>query len=133
MAVSGGADAVCEIGTRLYCGRAVCVALSGPARADPGRLEDKGEALLIKHCERCHALRATGDSTHKEAPPFRQVVTRYPLDNLAEALAEGIVSGHKDMPEFVFAPSDIGGILAYLEKLKAETHGGNGAPKAAKP
>lgn len=122
-----------RLGHAFIAGALSALLYHGPARADPGRLEDKGEALLIKHCERCHALRATGDSTHKEAPPFRQVVTRYPLDNLAEALAEGIVSGHKDMPEFVFAPSDIGGILAYLEKLKAETHGGNGAPKAAKP
>ena len=122
-----------RLGNAVLAGALSIAVLHVPAKADPGRLEDKGEALLVKHCERCHAIRATGNSTHEQAPPFRQVVTRYPLDNLAEALAEGIVSGHQDMPEFVFAPSDISGILAYLERLKAETHGGTSAPDSVKP
>ena len=56
-------------------------------------------------------------SHHEEAPPFRVVVTRYPPEDLAEALAEGIVSGHPDMPEFVFQPDEIEAILAYLGTL----------------
>ena len=31
---------------------------------------------------------------------------RYPIEDLAESLAEGIVSGHPDMPIFVFSPQD---------------------------
>ena len=97
-----------------------------------GALPDKGEVLISKNCARCHATGASGESPHKAAPPFRQVVTRYPLENLAEALAEGIVSGHADMPEFVFPPDEIDAILAYLGKLKSETHSGpipqNGTP-----
>jgi hypothetical protein len=46
------------------------------------------------------------------------VVKRYPVEYLAEALAEGIVSGHPDMPEFVFQPDEINAILAYLDSLK---------------
>jgi mono/diheme cytochrome c family protein len=98
-----------------------------------GALSDKGEVLITKNCARCHAIGATGESTHKEAPPFRQVVTRYPLENLAEALAEGIVSGHADMPEFVFQPDEIDAILAYLGKLKSETHGAEGGAKSTSP
>jgi cytochrome c len=101
---------------------------AGPAFA--GGLSDKGEILITKNCARCHAIGATGESTHKEAPPFRQVVTRYPLENLAEALAEGIVSGHPDMPEFVFQPDEIDAILAFLGKLKTETHGTENGPKS---
>ncbi|MEQ1718377.1 MAG: cytochrome c [Hyphomicrobium sp.] len=86
----------------------------------------QGEALLTKNCARCHAIGATGESALDKAPPFRQVVTRYPLDNLAESLAEGIVSGHADMPEFVFQPDEIDAILAYLETLKADTSSGQG-------
>jgi hypothetical protein len=56
-------------------------------------------------------------SHHEEAPPFRVVVTRYPPEDLAESLAEGIVSGHPDMPEFVFEPPEIEAILAYLGSL----------------
>lgn len=87
----------------------------------------KGEALLTKNCARCHAIGVTGESPHEKAPPFRQIVTRYPLDNLAEALAEGIVSGHADMPEFVFEPGEINAILSYLEDVKSKTNGD--APK----
>jgi len=79
---------------------------------------DRGKAILQKKCARCHALRMTDQSHHPEAPPFRDVVKRYPVEYLAEALAEGIVSGHPDMPEFVFEPDEINAILAYLDSLK---------------
>ena len=106
---------------------AVAVMAAHTGAAADGR-SVKGEALLTKHCVRCHAIGMTGESQHEKAPPFRQVVTRYPIDNLAEALAEGIVSGHADMPEFVFEPGEIDAILAYLADVKAKTGGGE-APK----
>lgn len=77
----------------------------------------KGRAILEANCARCHAIGMEDQSHHEEAPPFRVVVTRYPPENLAEALAEGIVSGHPDMPEFVFQPNEIEAILAYLNTL----------------
>jgi cytochrome c len=77
----------------------------------------KGRAILEKNCHRCHAIGMEDSSHHEEAPPFRVVVTRYPPEDLAEALAEGIVSGHPDMPEFVFQPDEIEAILAYLGTL----------------
>ena len=46
----------------------------------------------------------TGNSPHRQAPPFRDVVERYPVEDLEELLAEGIVSGNPDMPEFTFEP-----------------------------
>lgn len=78
----------------------------------------KGQALLEENCARCHSVGAVGASPHKEAPPFRVVVSRYPPDNLAEALAEGLVSGHPDMPEFVFEADEVGAITAYLNSLE---------------
>ena len=81
----------------------------------------KGRELLQANCARCHAIGADDQSPHKEAPPFRVVVTRYRADNLAEALAEGLVSGHPDMPEFVFEPDDVGAITAYLDSLKPQS------------
>ena len=77
----------------------------------------KGRAIVEANCARCHAIGMDDTSHHEEAPPFRVVVTRYPPENLAEALAEGIVSGHPDMPEFVFQPPEIDAILAYLSTL----------------
>ena len=69
------------------------------------------------NCQRCHAIGKEDTSVHPKAPPFRVVVTRYPATNLAEALAEGIMSGHPDMPEFVFGPDEINAIVVYLDSL----------------
>lgn len=93
-------------------------ALATAATAETNPLIAKGQALLQANCARCHAIGADDTSTHKDAPPFRVVVTRYPPDNLAEALAEGLVSGHPDMPEFVFEPDEVVAITTYLESLK---------------
>jgi cytochrome c len=78
----------------------------------------RGEALVQRDCARCHAVGKTGASTHKEAPPFRTLGKRYPIESLEEALAEGIVSGHPDMPEFQFDPDDVGAIIAYLKSIQ---------------
>lgn len=77
----------------------------------------KGRDIVAAKCGRCHAIGAEGHSQHPQAPPFRDVVKRYRVENLAEALAEGIVSGHPDMPVFVFDPPEIEAILAYLDSL----------------
>ena len=96
----------------------LALSLATTARADEqGSDIAKGRDIVAAKCGRCHAIGATGDSTHAKAPPFRDVVKRYPVENLAEALAEGIVSGHPDMPVFVFEPPEIEAILAYLNSL----------------
>jgi mono/diheme cytochrome c family protein len=90
---------------------------SGAGAAEEGDIVARGHALMQANCARCHAIAADDTSTHKEAPPFRVVVTKYPPEDLAEALAEGISSGHPDMPEFVFEPDDVAAIIAYLSSL----------------
>ncbi len=94
-------------------------AASGPSVAQTDTVAS-GHALVEANCARCHAIGMDDTSKHAEAPPFRVVVTRYAPDNLAEALAEGISSGHPDMPEFVFEPAEIEAIIAYLGSLKPE-------------
>jgi mono/diheme cytochrome c family protein len=84
---------------------------------------DEGKAALETRCARCHAIGLTDVSAHKEAPPFREVVLRYPPENLAESLAEGIVSGHPDMPQFVLAPNEIANVIEYLSSLLPEKKG----------
>jgi mono/diheme cytochrome c family protein len=81
-------------------------------------LTDKGKVLVEKNCSRCHAIGKEGNSTHPEAPPFRTLSSRYPIDDLAESLAEGIVSGHPDMPIFVFSPTDVEAIIEYLKSIQ---------------
>jgi cytochrome c len=96
---------------------------------DKRALESRGEGVLTSNCSRCHAVGRSGNSTHPEAPLFRTLGQRYPIEVLAEALAEGLSSGHPDMPEFRFEIDDVDAILAYLESIQEK---GQGAPPAAK-
>lgn len=98
----------------------VAVLLPGAALAQNASISAKrGEALVKANCAECHAIARTGDSPNAKAPPFRTLGQRYKLDDLQEALAEGIVVGHggADMPHFVFDPPDIDDIIAYLKSI----------------
>jgi cytochrome c553 len=76
---------------------ALASALSlGQALAVEKDLTNKGKALVKENCSRCHAIGKDGNSPHPEAPPFRTLSSRYPIEDLSESLAEGIVSGHPD-------------------------------------
>ena len=81
-------------------------------------LTAKGEVLVSENCSICHAIGKEGDSPHPDAPPFRTLSSKYPVTDLAESLAEGIVSGHPDMPVFVFNPQDVAAIIEYLESIQ---------------
>jgi len=80
--------------------------------------EQRGRNLLHSHCSRCHAVDRTGTSPLQGAPPFRTLHQRYPVESLEEPLAEGIVTGHPEMPEFRFDPNQIGDIIGYLKSLQ---------------
>src|SRR5262245_7146831 len=88
--------------------------LASHARGAEKSLVNRGELLVRQNCARCHAIGKEGDSPHPQAPPFRTLSTKYPVANIAESLAEGIVSGHPDMPIFVFDPHDVAAIVQYL-------------------
>jgi hypothetical protein len=66
----------------------------------------------------CHAIGPAGESPHAAALPFRILGQRYPLTSLEEALGEGLLSGHPDMPEFRFTPRDVGAIIRYLQSIQ---------------
>jgi cytochrome c len=78
----------------------------------------RGEALLREHCGRCHAVGRTGNSAQKEAPAFRTLSQHYQVEALEESLAEGLMSGHPEMPEFSFSRHDVGAIIAYLKSIQ---------------
>lgn len=79
-----------------------------------------GKALVEANCAPCHATGAEGDSPNKQAPAFRDLSKRYPVDALEEAFAEGIVTGHEGMPEFEASPQQIDDIVAYLGSIQAQ-------------
>lgn len=78
----------------------------------------RGHAIARTYCARCHSIDKVTASPLAEAPPFRTLHERYPVDNLEEPLAEGIVTGHPAMPEFRFAPDQINDFISYLKTLE---------------
>jgi cytochrome c len=101
----------------------VLLAISQPVRAENADAAH-GREIAEANCGRCHALGRTGDSPLPKAPPFRDLGKRYPVEQLAEALAEGMVTGHAEMPEIAFEPDEVGALLAFLEELNAGDKGG---------
>jgi len=78
----------------------------------------RGSVLVRANCASCHAVGRVGESPLKIAPPFRTLHERYPVEDLEEPLAEGIITGHPTMPEFRFDPGQVGDIIAYLKSLE---------------
>ncbi len=79
-----------------------------------------GESIAEEKCGRCHALGSSDTSPHADAPPFRELAKRYPIENLAEALAEGILTGHPDMPVIALPDNEIDAFLTYLDSLNPQ-------------
>lgn len=107
----------------IFLAAGLPLAAISPARAgaDEAALLEAGKALVRENCSRCHAIGLDDKSPHDQAPPFRVVMKRYPAENITEALAEGIVSGHSDMPEFSFEPDQIDAIVSYLNSLRGDS------------
>lgn len=99
-------------------GAAMAAGEQTPYPTDPASVASGLEIAEI-HCAACHAVGASDESAQAGAPAFRYLSRRYPLENLEESLAEGIVTGHDGMPEFAFAPEDIDAFLGYLTTIQA--------------
>jgi mono/diheme cytochrome c family protein len=81
---------------------------------------ERGRAIANANCSRCHATGTRGKSPNPASPPFRTLTKKYPLENLEEALAEGIVVGHGGlvMPRFEFSPAQIEALLDYIASIQ---------------
>jgi cytochrome c len=96
-------------------------ACASPLDAKPSAPDSQvaeGEYLARLHCASCHAIGARDQSKHPEAPPFRILSRSYPVSALEEPLAEGIMVGHPEMPEFRFRPEDVAAMIAFLESIQ---------------
>ena len=61
---------------------------------------------------------AMTESPFRTAPPLRTLHLRYPVESLAESLAEGIVTGPPEMPQFQLDVAQIEDLIAYLKSLE---------------
>ena len=115
---------------RLALLLASTVLLAGPAAGQPGAARRQAESLALgrelvgRNCSTCHAVGPADISLRAGAPAFRDLSERYPIETLGEALAEGLLVGHPEMPEFRFAPHEVAAILRYLESLQVRRQGG---------
>lgn len=78
----------------------------------------RGVVIARTYCVSCHSIDKVSPSPLKDAPPFRDLHKKYPVEGLQEALAEGIVTGHPSMPEFRFDTDQIGDFIAFLNSLR---------------
>lgn len=80
--------------------------------------QQRGMTLARANCAHCHSIDKISASPLKLAPPFRELHNRYPVESLEEALGEGIVTGHPNMPEFRLDPGQVGDFISYLKWLE---------------
>ncbi len=104
----------------LCIGLAGACWLPGTALAQTSETIRAGYEIAQKFCARCHAIGLHGTSPHPSAPPFRDIAAKGNVQNLEEALGEGIVVGHPDMPQFQFKPREVGALVAYLKSLSGK-------------
>jgi mono/diheme cytochrome c family protein len=100
----------------LGCLALLLVTATSAVAASPA--ERRGKAFAKSNCSRCHAIDRASTSPNAAAPPFRMLHLRYPVETLAEAFAEGIYTGHPDMPAFELKPRQINDLLAYFKSLE---------------
>lgn len=96
---------------------AACASPTAPI-VTPDLQTSDGRFLVDVHCAECHAIGRNDRSKHRDAPALRTLSQNYPVNSLEESLAEGIVVGHPDMPEFRFRSEDVASIISYLESIQ---------------
>jgi mono/diheme cytochrome c family protein len=86
----------------------------------PGGDVAMGRDFAERHCAACHALEGSGPSPDEAAPPLSEIGQAYPVEHLAEALAEGIVvgAGAPHMPVYQLSTVEIDDLLAYLRRIQ---------------
>lgn len=97
---------------------ALCLILPGAAAAQMSPSEQRGQTFVRANCSTCHATDKVSESPLKLAPPFRDLHRQYPVENLQEALVEGIRTGHVNMPEFRLDAGQASDVIAFLKTLE---------------
>lgn len=94
------------------------LAVVGAPTGSYAQSAERGRDFARANCARCHAIDKISESPLRAAPPFHSLHKRYRVELLAEALAEGITTGHPAMPEFTLTPEQIGDFLSFLATLE---------------
>jgi cytochrome c len=106
------------IGARLMLAAlAACMLSTAQADAQTPAAQ-RGLNFVRTHCAQCHAIDKVSPSPLREAPPFRTLHRKYPVESLQEAFAEGLVTGHPSMPEFRLDPGQANDVITFIKTLE---------------
>lgn len=93
------------------------LSLSLSARAQEVSITS-GRELAMARCSRCHAVGRTGDSPNPRSPRFRDLGPNFPFASLGEALMQGMIVGHPEMPIQHLTQTESGDLIAYMRTLQ---------------
>jgi cytochrome c len=117
MTIQGDSRRMAILAHAVVAVTGLAIVLAATPATSAGNVE-QGRRLAITHCARCHSIDKVTPSPLRIAPPFRTLHTRYPVEDLEEPLAEGLVTGHPRMPEFRFEPDQIADFIRFLKSLE---------------
>ena len=107
--------------SRIHSAVLLLIIAGSPGTADAEAAlpaAQRGLVFVRTHCAQCHAIDKLSPSPLAAAPPFRTLHRKYPVEELQEALAEGIVTGHPSMPEFRLDLGQVKDVITFFKTLE---------------
>jgi mono/diheme cytochrome c family protein len=96
---------------------AIALSALSPTMASADEIVETGRALVVANCAGCHAVGLSDTSLHRDAPAFRDLEERFPLDALEDTFVGTIDTGHPGMPVFDASQEQIDAIIAYIASI----------------
>ncbi len=90
---------------------------SGASAQDTASLA-AGRRLAATRCGSCHAIDRNDQSPNPRSPRFRDLGAGYRLNGLRQALLDGMIVGHMDMPIVTLTKTEADDLIAYLKALQ---------------
>ena len=105
----------------VFCARAsLCLGVAAVAQPVLAQPAVDGREIAQRNCSRCHAIGPNGDSRVKNAPPFRDLSDIADMDDLVNALHDGLLADHPVMPKMQLTQKEITALAAYLRDIQAK-------------
>ena len=102
---------ICILATAAFTGPRASNAQGDQASAQRGR------QLAERLCTECHTLLPRGGSPNAAAPPFRTLMEKLTLEGIEDELSEGILLGHKPMPQWQFSFQEVYDLSSFIASV----------------
>lgn len=78
----------------------------------------RGRRLAETNCAPCHAIAQIDESEHPDAPPFRHMANRRPLETLPADMLGDLFLRHAVMPQFEPDERQVNDIVTYMKSIQ---------------